>query len=158
MVIFHGAVQTATPPAQTHTQPLLTGPAEVPDVISRDKAAEQHKGALSLWYGGTDRSRGTQVWLSGDSSQTWMHSGQLWKQFIFRNRVSKFHLFLLFFWIPWLTCSSCPHFFPTVRMCGRQADRFTGASKEEKHIHYIRHRLSACVNSFQFLLLSHFID
>lgn len=53
-------MQTAT--LHTHTQSLLTGPAEVPDVISRDKAAEEHKGALSLSYegkeGGQTENRG----------------------------------------------------------------------------------------------------
>lgn len=56
MVIFHNTVQTAIPPSSnTHTQSLLTGPAEVPDVISTDKAAEEHKRALSLRYEGRQK-------------------------------------------------------------------------------------------------------
>lgn len=75
MVIFHNTVQTAIPPSSnTHTQSLLTGPAEVPDVISTDKAAEEHKRALSLRYEKGVRGRGRdKVWARGDAKEAAMN-------------------------------------------------------------------------------------
>lgn len=48
---WHSADSHPSQLKHTHTQSLLTGPAEVPGVISTDKAAEEHKRALSLRYG-----------------------------------------------------------------------------------------------------------